>query len=358
MEGKLTGTITLHRKCLVTQTQDSTQLPTTEEVHKITEESVRLMRIIMPQVVTHMESVYKATPGQTHGRFVHYTTAEAALSIIRSRRFWLRNTNCMADYREVQHGFDIYDRYFRDTTRLTAFKEALDACAPGSAGVAFSTFNNWWQDVRFNTYIACVSEHPESEDLHGRLSMWRAFGGSATRVGLVFRVPFASLSGLQLALTFNPVSYLPEPKVHESLDLIATNLRQNHEYLSSLGKDAVAKLIFNMLLSGIVCLKHEGFHEEREWRAIFSPKLWTSPLMSSSIEVVAGVPQVVYKLPLDGTVSPLIADLDFKQVFDRLIVGPTPYPWPIYTAFVEALQNAGVPDSENRVFVSNIPIRS
>jgi len=49
-------------------------------------------------------------------------------------------------------------------------------------------------------------------------------------------------------------------------------------------------------------------------------------MMESSTEVVAAVPQIIYKVPLDGSASPLIADLDFTQVFDRLIVGPTPYP--------------------------------
>ena len=98
-----------------------------------------------------------------------------------------------------------------------------------------------------------------------------------------------------------------------------------------------------MFASGIVCLKHEGFHEEREWRAIYTPKRWFSPIMESSTEVVAGVPQIIYKVPLDGSVSPLIADLDFTRVFDRLIVGPTPYPWPIYGAFVEASRAIGVP---------------
>jgi hypothetical protein len=77
-----------------------------------------------------------------------------------------------------------------------------------------------------------------------------------------------------------------------------------------------------------------------------------------STEVVAGVPQIVHKVPLDGSASPLIADLGFAQVFDRLIVGPTPYPWPIYGAFVEALKAAGVPNAEELVFVSNIPIRT
>jgi hypothetical protein len=80
--------------------------------------------------------------------------------------------------------------------------------------------------------------------------------------------------------------------------------------------------------------------------------------MTSSIEVVGGVPQIDYKIPLDGSVSPLVADLDFGQVFDRLIVGPTQYPCPIYGAFVEALKATGVTNADERVFVSGIPIRA
>jgi hypothetical protein len=80
--------------------------------------------------------------------------------------------------------------------------------------------------------------------------------------------------------------------------------------------------------------------------------------MQSSTEVVAGVPQVVYKVPLDGSASPLIVDLDFAQIFDRLIVGPTPSPVGDLGAFVEALKATRAPNAEECVFVSNIPIRA
>jgi hypothetical protein len=104
-------------------------------------------------------------------------------------------------------------------------------------------------------------------------------------------------------------------------------------------------------------LKHEGFHEEREWRAIYAPNRLQSRLIESSIEVIAGVPQVVYKVPLDTSASDRIADLDFTQIFDRLIIGPTSYPWPIYGAFVDELAKAGIADAAERVVVSGIPIR-
>jgi hypothetical protein len=113
-----------------------------------------------------------------------------------------------------------------------------------------------------------------------------------------------------------------------------------------------------MFLAGVTCLKHEGFHEEREWRAIYSPKRTSSPLMESSIEVIGGLPQPVYKIPLDVTASPALATLDFATAFDRLIIGPSPYPWPMFEAFVGALQQSGVSDAAARVSVSEIPIRS
>lgn len=316
------------------------------------------MSIMMPYALKQMQAIYQRTADQTHGRFIHYTTAEAALNIIRTKRFWLRNTNCMSDYREVQHGFDIFNQYFLDPAKKRAFVDAFDTCTPGAANDGFKAFNNWWQDLRLNTYIACVSEHTDSEDVHGRLSMWRAFGGTGTRVGIVLRFPYISISAASLALNFSPVAYLSQPNAHSLIDEVIANVHAELDFLRTLTREVLAQLVFQMFASGIVCLKHEGFQEEREWRAIYTPKRWSSRLMESSTEVVFGVPQVVYKVPLDGSLSPLIADIDFAQVFDRLIIGPTPYPWPIYGAFVEALKAAGVANAEGRVFVSEIPIRS
>jgi hypothetical protein len=79
--------------------------------------------------------------------------------------------------------------------------------------------------------------------------------------------------------------------------------------------------------------------------------------MTPSTEVIGGVPQLVYKLPLDGTVSVELAGLEFSVLFDRLIIGPSQYPGPMWMAFVAALKRSGVKDAENRVVASRIPIR-
>jgi hypothetical protein len=62
------------------------QIPTSEEVRKIHDEGVRIMSITMPHALKQMKAMYQRTPDQTHARFVHYTTAEAALNIIRTKR--------------------------------------------------------------------------------------------------------------------------------------------------------------------------------------------------------------------------------------------------------------------------------
>jgi hypothetical protein len=87
------------------------------------------------------------------GRFVHYTSAENGLKIINTKTIWMRNTNCMADYSEVQHGFNLLNKFFADASKAGEFKNALDGCVDGVGKQAFDLFNQWWNDIRFNTYI-------------------------------------------------------------------------------------------------------------------------------------------------------------------------------------------------------------
>lgn len=327
--------------------------------------TLELGRLFMPQAQRQRDELYQrqAKPGEDPAvqqlRFVHYTSAEGALSIIRSKRMWMRNTICMADYREVQHGFDILSKFFSDEAKIGgAFVAALDACVSGVAQESIALFNHWWGDIRHHTFIMSISEHDDSEDLHGRLSMWRAFGMGTARVAIVFKVARFSPGALALRLLFSPVAYLTEDQVHGVIEEVIANLGTSRDFLRSIDRQVVVGTVFIMLLAGVTCLKHEGFREEREWRAIHCPKFLPSPLMEPAIQSVGGVPQLVYKLPLDMAASPALADLDFSRIFDRLIIGPSQYPWPMCDAFREELAKAGVADSQDRVWTSNIPIRT
>jgi hypothetical protein len=189
--------------------------------------------------------------------------------------------------------------------------------------------------------------------------MWRAFGNPATpRVAIVIRIPQYSGGASKLNLIFSPVAYLTEIEVHGVIQNVIQNITVGHTYLKSLDRQTVLSCVFNMLLAAVVCLKHEGFAEEREWRAIYSPARLTSDLIEHSVETIVGVPQLVFKLPLDASKSADLADIDLGKMLDRVIIGPSQYPFVMGAAFVKALTDAGIAESEKKVFASGIPIRT
>lgn len=299
-----------------------------------------------------------ATPLGTKLNFVHYTSAEAALRIINEKRLWIRNTNCMDDYREVLHGRDILENFLANDIEKRRFITALDDCARGAAQEAIDLYINSFDDTRLNTYITSLSEHDSIEDSHGRLSMWRAFGGDS-RVAIVIGVPWFE-SGISvrdaLQIVFSPVAYLAEAQAHDVIYDVIKNIGQSKDFLRSIDYHTIVETVYSMLLTAVTCVKHEGFREEREWRVIHSPKRHPSALIEHATQVIRGVPQIVYKLPLDERCSSTLADLEFSRMFKRLIIGPTRYPVPMKEAFTEALVSIGVPNPE--VVISDIPIRA
>ncbi len=327
---------------------------------ELSAQAERLSKIFFPSESKRRMEWFKKTPDQKSAKLVHYTTAESALAIIKTKRFWMRNTVCMSDYSEVLHGFNLFNAFFQEQTNLKKFTDSLDSCHAGVAQEALDTFNQQWQNstIQMQTYVACLSEHDDSEDVHGRLSMWRAFGASPSRVAIVLNIPSDTLASVSLGIQFSPVSYLSETAAHNEIAKVIDNVLDDCAYLREIDRAFLVQLVYRMLVTGVVGWKHEAFHEEREWRAIYQPKIWSSPLMGSSTRVIAGIPQIVYEVPMDSSKSPELADLNFAAMFDHLIVGPTPYPWPIYEAFVDALTKAGVTDAGKRLVPSGIPIRA
>jgi hypothetical protein len=81
-----------------------------------------------------------------------------------------------------------------------------------------------------------------------------------------------------------------------------------------------------------------------------------SRFMGSSVEIIGGVPQRVYHIPLDKAANEAVADLDLARILDRVIIGPTSYPFAMERAFQATLGEVGcfaVP-----VVLSKIPLRT
>ena len=289
-----------------------------------------------------------------------YTTAEAALKIITQKRLWLRNAACMADYREMHHGFSILQWFFLDEGKRKSFEDAVDGLALGAARDAISFFDEWWRAgaIPFKTFIASTSEHDPDEDLYGRLSMWRAFGGNSARVGMVLNIPLDVKGAEDLNLFFSPVAYFKKVEAEQWVPEVIKNISANADYLKTIGQDKMKQWLFLMLLLGVTCVKHIGFREEKEWRAVYCPQLYPSQIIKPTTQIVNGVPQSVYELPLDKNVDSQLENLDFARLFDRLIIGPSPYPLAMSDAFFRALSDAGVAEVEQKIFILDIPIRS
>ncbi len=322
----------------------------------------RLEDIFMPYATAQKVEARRRQGIEHHGnlRFVHYTSADAALSILRSKRLWLRNTQSMVDYREVRHGYDMLHRHFNTSGRRERFIQAF-AFAPGVAEEALRGFDGWWSgNNALNIYVASLSEHDRSEDQHGRLSMWRGFGNPATpRVAMVLSVPRESEALFGLKSMFSPVGYLTDAELDTEMAKVLGNIEREADYLKTVPPSLIRDHVFGMLYASVTCLKHEGFKEEKEWRVVYHPQIARSSHMELDLVSVNGVPQNIYKLPLDAQKDVSLEDLDMMNMLERIIIGPSAYPFVLYQAFVEVLRNElSDPGATTRVVVSGIPIRS
>jgi len=234
-------------------------------------DTIALEGIFMPYLRRQRDRAYEGLGSSGRLRLAHYTSAEAALKIIRSKRLWMRNARCMSDYSEVQHGDQLLRGFFGDVFNRQEFLSALDASVPGAGNEGFELYERSLNDLALATYIASASEHHRSEDSHGRLSMWRAFGGNKAGVAIVLGIPWYSRASLKLSLVVSPVAYLSADEVNIELRQVIKNVRDKAEFMRSVNRVWVVGWVYNMLAIGAVCLKHKGFHEELEWRGIHFP---------------------------------------------------------------------------------------
>ena len=317
----------------------------------MTSDGDRIKRIFFPYAHRKTREVL-----ESGGRFVYYTSADTAASILRTRQIWMRSTMAMNDYLEVEHGFEGCLKPAYKAEPGKALNAALDACFSGLAEELKDYFNGWLPTIRADTYISSVSEHLVAEDRHGRLSMWRAYGGPAG-VALVLNGAVMFNESDVLGAYASPVAY-PSPDAFAS-DLmgIAKNIEVEAEYVRSLGREAVKGYAFNALRFAVLCTKHPGFHEEREWRIVASPAMHPEKLPAPTVEVVRGTPQTVLKIDLQDRPEEGLVGLALPGLLNRIIIGPCEFPPIIYKALRQLLVEAGVPEPDRRIVISDIPLR-
>ena len=317
---------------------------------EVLDDQQRLIHIFHPYA---MRKIREAREKNT--RFAHYTTADAAMKILKTKQFWMRKTSCMNDYMEVQQGLVCLKRaYCGDVGER--FKETLNGMFPGITSEIEERFNEWTPYFQNTTYIACFSEHEDADDKHGRLSMLRAYSES-TGIALVLNnAPFLRYEG-PTGVYSSPVSYLDDVSFEHEMQRIVEGIRGNVDFLLAQDQDSIRDAVFNAFKFAVLCTKHRAFSEEREWRAIYLPAMETSPHVEKSIETVGATPQPIYKFNLKNAPDIGFVGIEIPELLNRIIIGPTKYPDAMYEAFTSLLADAEVEDPASRVHVSGIPLR-
>ncbi len=256
--------------------------------------------------------------------FVQYTSANAAMSIIKNQEVWLRNIQCMNDYMEADHGINCLVAAFKNDREGKSFKSVLEELFPGVTQEITNLFDGWLPSLRSGTYIACLSEHPPEENRYGRLSMWRAYGGKRSVALVIKKEAFRTETDAFEAST-HPVSYQDTDSFNSEFGKLAERIAKEKEFVAALGKDTVLAYLFELFKTYALCVKHPGFLEEREWRIVYNPVLRRSEHVSSSIESIDGIPQEVHKIPLKDIPEKNFYGATIPDLIDRIIIGPNDY---------------------------------
>ena len=263
----------------------------------------------------------------------------------------------MNDYNEMRHGLRCLVEAF-GTEAGQAFNSALNACYPDLAVELDAKFTAAVPSLLEHTYITCVSEHSDDEELYGRLSMWRAYG-SSTGVAFVFNNgPFVRPSNAHQIWT-TPVNYIDQHGVRGQVQKIAEKMFAERALLMQLSREALLDAVFRTLIFAVVSSKHEGFKEEREWRVVHFPTIWPSDPDRLPLDQVSlgGMPQPIFKIPFCDYPEHDFYGATIPDLFNRVIVGPTQFPVAIRIALAQMLGQAGVENALDRVHCSDVTLR-
>lgn len=295
--------------------------------------------------------------------FSHYTSAENALKIISGETVWLRNARLMNDYSEIDYGHLCIEEAMNNEFMIKRLGAVLGKVDSSLTDRILHSYKEGYRQRIRETYLISLAEHGGEGDPFaelGKLSMWRAYGGS-TNVCLVLNsAPFTSPSDALNAYT-SPVLYCSVDQFQANFGEFVFGLEQNIEFLQLIGADLCHELCSHALHFASLSIKHLGFSEECEWRVVHTPNSSVTGRVTNRIrldvECVGGIPQKVAKIKLEDYPEEGFLGATIPSLLQKIIIGPTDCGYQIYEALVEVLKSKGVPDAERKVVISGIPLR-
>lgn len=309
-----------------------------------------LYRLFAPHIAERIDAFR-----QSNQRLVHYTSAEAMVAIVQGKMVWLRSASIMNDYTEIEHGLQCLGSAWR-SDHGAELRALLDSLSEGLSDHIAQTHDASQAALKYDTYLLSVSRHRDSEDKLGRLSMWRAYGGKDGVALVLNNTAFVSESDALAAYTL-PVFYQSTDQFVAWFGGWVEKLKASKAELSKLTADELTAYVHFAFRLFALATKHPGFHEEEEWRVVYSPNIEASSRLRRMPVLIRGTPQIVYGLPLQNVPEENFIGAEVNELIDQVIVGPSDSPWNTREALVAILEDAGLSDAENRVCVSTIPLR-
>lgn len=287
--------------------------------------------------------------------FAHYTNADTAFKIIRNQELWLRNIALMNDYREFEHGKKLLVDLIKESEEGRYLRRISEDIFPGVFEKSFTNFENWAPYIKNDFFISCFSEYKSSDvENTGRLSMWRAYGGNAG-VAIIFKPDFFRILSDIRALDFSSVAYLKNEQLRQEIANLSDSISSNLDLVKGIGADSLGSHLFNIFRFSALCNKHKGFEEEQEWRLIATASILPQhELITQEIVTIQGTPQSLVKIKFSENG---FEGLLFKDMIEKIIIGPSQFPYEISKSIISALKYIGSQEAENIVYISDIPLR-
>lgn len=288
----------------------------------------------------------------------HYTSISSMEKILLSRELWFANPMYMNDHEEVGFGIDEGGAAVRASADIRA------ACGtPSRHAVLQKAFEGcYWsfaRDHAIDTYVFCTSEHSK-DDNDGVLSMWRGYGGNGSGAALVIdsgalhllATSSFILARVQYGTAEQRRTWLAN-KVSEFARLLA--LQPIPDELLPVA----ATILFERIKLFSLFTKHTGFHEEKEWRAVYMPNRDHQGSMRQffGYSIGAHLAEPRLKLPLHPVPGQTADDFSLEKIVDRIILGPTSSSQLAEIGFKRVLQATQCAAVIARVRASRIPFR-
>jgi hypothetical protein len=289
----------------------------------------------------------------------HYTSVEVLEAILRNNEVWFSNPLFMNDIEEVRFGMIAGENLFLSSPEIES------ACGSKERSVKLrATFNYWYNqfvnDHLLDLYVLCMSEHAR-EDIDGRLSMWRGYGGNGKGAAIVFdtaKIVALEDSPLIIANVHYGTrqartNWLQERVAQFANILASSNIPDDKLFLCSF-------YFFQRLKLFSIFTKHQGFEEEREWRVVYMKDRDTKNVFENMFSYWVGPRGVEPKLKLKIQDFPgsLETDVSLLKIVEGIILGPSLSSPLARGTLLRMLDQLGRPELMDRLMSSSIPFRA